>query len=231
MKQLLPVARAVTDDDLFDLYDEPGPHLRAGFVSSLDGAVAVGGRSGPLSHPADKAVFRALRAVSDAVVVGAGTARVEDYGPVLLQPAAVAWRAEHGRSAAVPLVVVSRSGQIPSTARFFAGPVIVAVPDGVDVPGVPGEVVHASEPSDLVALLHDRGFTRLLCEGGPSLLTAYLKAGVVDELCLTTSGLLVGEEPSLVGPLGTPVSLELTALLHDDPGVLLGRWRVVRSAS
>ena len=38
------------------------------------------GRSGGLGGPGDKAVFRALRAVPDVVLVGASTARVEGYG-------------------------------------------------------------------------------------------------------------------------------------------------------
>ena len=76
MQQLFPTSREVAAADLLDLYDLPGPHLRADFVTSTDGVVAVDGTSDPLGTPADKAVFRVLRAVSDAVIVGAGTARI-----------------------------------------------------------------------------------------------------------------------------------------------------------
>jgi 5-amino-6-(5-phosphoribosylamino)uracil reductase len=231
VRLLLPEVREVTDDDLPDLYDEPGPHLRAGFVLSVDGAVAVDGKSGPLGSPADKAVFRALRTVADAVVVGAGTARAEDYGPITYQPVAAAWRATHARSAETPLVVVSRSGSIPADARFLTGPVIVAVPEGVAVPAIRGEIIRTIDPVELVAALHERGFTRLLCEGGPSLLTSLLGAGVVDELCLTTAPKAVGEAPHLLGRLPAPQDLRLLSLLHDDPGVLLARWAVVRSGN
>src|SRR5688572_19671427 len=103
MRQLHPSVRDLAPEDLFDLYDVAGPHLRAGFVASVDGTIAVDGVSEPLGSPADKAVFRALRAVSDAVIVGAGTARAEDYGPVRYGEAARAWRAEHGRSPEVPV--------------------------------------------------------------------------------------------------------------------------------
>ncbi|MCU1588567.1 MAG: putative 5-amino-6-(5-phosphoribosylamino)uracil reductase RibD [Frankiales bacterium] len=225
MKLLHPEVREVAYDELPALYDGPGPYLRMDFVASVDGVIAVEGRSRGLSSPADKAVFAALRTVSDAVIVGARTARLEDYGPVRHDPAAAAWRERHGRSAQTPLVVVSRSGAIPIDSRFYAGPVIVAVPPGVEVDGL-GEVLPVSSPAELVAALHARGLTRLICEGGPTLLTAWLADGVVDELCLTTSPQLVGTERHLVGSLAAPVDLRLETLLHDEPGVLLTRWAV-----
>ncbi len=227
MRLLHPDPRDLTAEDLVDLYDTPGPVLRAGFVTSVDGAIAVDGASAPLASAADKAAFRALRTCCDAVLVGAGTARSEDYGPVTHEGAAVAWRAAHGRSAPTPLVVVSRTGKIPPDARFLAGPTLFAVPAGVSVPG---EVLSSPEPRELVAALHERGLTRVLCEGGPSLLTSLLAAGVVDELCLTTAPTVVGDGPHLLGEVGA-TDLELVSLVHDDPGVLLARWRVVRSSA
>ena len=57
------------------------PWLLVNMISSLDGAIAIDGRSGGLGTPADKAVFRALRGIADVILVGAGTARAEGYGP------------------------------------------------------------------------------------------------------------------------------------------------------
>lgn len=233
MKLLLPDQRTLTALDLPDLYDEPGPHLRAGFVVSVDGAVAVDGRSNGLSSPADKAVFRALRTVSDAVLVGAGTARQENYGPVQHQPAAGDWRAAHGRAPETPLVIVSRHGQLDPSSRLLAGPVLLAVPESAQVPDLPVEVLRVGaddvDPVVLVAALRARGLHRLLCEGGPQLLTSLVVAGLVDELCLTVAPTAVGTAPGLFGALPTTEPLELVSLVHDDPGVLLARWRVVRS--
>ena len=226
MKLLLPSSREVTDTDLFDLYDRRDPHLRAGFVTSVDGAIAVDGTSAGLGSPADKAVFRALRACADAIVVGAGTAREEDYGPVKYGETAAGWRAAHGRTLQPPVVVVTRSGRIND--RVLGGPVIVAAPPGVDV--AHDDVIRTIEPVALVAALHERGLVRLLCEGGPSLLTALLAAGTVDELCLTTSPTAVGDGPHLLGSVPR-TELELVSLIHDDPGVLLARWSVVRSSA
>jgi riboflavin biosynthesis pyrimidine reductase len=227
VRLLLPDVRDVTAEDLFDLYDVPTPHLRGGFVASVDGVIAIDGTSGPLGSAADKAVFRALRTVCDAVVVGAGTVRDEDYRPVRHGAAAAAWRAAHGRSDSTPIVVVSRTGRLSPDARLLAGPVLLAVPEDAEV-DLDVEVIQTTDPAGLVAELHRRGLTRLLCEGGPSLLTALLAGGVVDELCLTTSPKAVGHGPRLLGGASLQ-ELELLSLVHDDPGVLLSRWRVVRS--
>ena len=66
----------------------------------------------------------------------------------------------------------------------------------------------------------------MLTEGGPSLLGRWLEAGVVDELCLTTSPVVVGGDAGRV-VAGPPVDAEgpwrLAHLLEDD-GTLLARW-------
>jgi riboflavin biosynthesis pyrimidine reductase len=224
MRQLHPDVRDLQPEDLYDLYDEEGPYLRADFVASLDGAIAVQGRSEGLGSPADKASFHALRAVCDAVVVGAGTVRMENYGAVRFSDPARRWREAHGRSLDVPVVVVSRTGDL-GNGRVLEGPVLLAAPEGPEgVERIP------AEPAAMVAALHERGLTRLLCEGGPSLLTTLLHAGLVDDLYLTASPQLVGTGPYLVHGLDEPVHLQLRTLVHDDPGVLLARWSVVRSA-
>ena len=66
----------------------PGAGVALNFISSLDGRVALDGRSAALGGPADRALFHALRARADAVLVGAGTVRDERYGP-LVKSAAV----------------------------------------------------------------------------------------------------------------------------------------------
>ena len=233
MRQLLPASREVHPDELPDLYDGPDPWLRAGFVAGLDGTIAVDGTSTGLGGPADRQVFRALRTVADAVVVGLGTARDEDYGPVPVPAEAARWRGTHGRAPTVPLVVVSRSGRVPPGARWLTGPALLVVPESAEPPALPVEVLRLGRTDvdlvGLVAELHRRGLGRVLCEGGPALLADLLEAGLVDELCLTHAPLLAGGPPLLPRPLVAPARLELTQLLHDDPGALLARWRVVRS--
>ncbi len=126
MRLLLPESRELLDEDLLDLYaPSETAWLRAGFVLSTDGGIAAGGSSRPLQSAADLLAFTTLRAVSDAVVVGAGTARSEDYGPVRVRPAGRAWRAARGLPEQPPLVLVSRSLDLDPAARCFDGPTVV----------------------------------------------------------------------------------------------------------
>jgi riboflavin biosynthesis pyrimidine reductase len=126
---------------------------------------------------------------------------------------------------------VSRSLDLDPAARCFAGPTVVvtcAAAPGRD--RFPDVVVAGQEEVDLVDAVRQlaaRGLTRLLCEGGPRLLTAFLQAGLVDELCLTLSPLLVGGAPGLVTkPLDVPLPLRLEHLVDAGDGVLLARYSV-----
>lgn len=238
LRPLLP-ADGAPDRGLEDWYDvDAACWVRGGFVLTVDGAVAADGSSLPLSSPADKHAFQALRAVSDAVVVGAGTVRAEDYGPVRLREAGRRWREEHGRGGLPPLVVVSRALELDPAARCFAedGSTVVvtcaASPQErrARLAQVAEVVVSGDEQVDLPAAidaLAARGLRRLHCEGGPALLTDLLAAGLVDELCLTLTPLLVGAAPGLLTKtLPAPVGLRLEHLLDAGDGVLLGRWSV-----
>lgn len=235
MRLLLPEPRPLAVENLLDLYDPAHtPWLRAGFVVATDGTVAVDGSSRPLQSPADQAVFATLRAVADAVMVGAGTVRTEEYGPVRPRPAGRDWRARHDREALVPLVIVSRSLGLDPAARCFSGPVVVVTCEAADptrrarLAAVADVVVAGAEQVDLpaaVGQLHDRGLTRLLCEGGPQLLTGLLSADLVDELCLTLTPQLLGAGPQLLSrALPSPRRLGLTQLIDGDQGVLLARY-------
>jgi len=231
---LLPETRPLTLEALHELYD-PGPEasVRAGFVHSVDGAIAYDGSSRALQTPADETVFHVLRAVADAVVVGAGTARTEDYGPVRPRPAGAAWRAHRGLPPQPTMVLVSRSLELDPGARCFAGPTVVvtcAAARGAD--RFPDVVVAGDAEVDLaeaVRQLGERGLTRLLCEGGPQLLTAMLRARLVDELCLTSTPVLAGPAPVLLAePQSPPLPLALRSLVDGGDGVLLARYGVVR---
>ncbi len=236
MHLLLPEQRQLDQDDLLELYD-PGenPSLRGGFVLSVDGAIAADGSSRLLQTPADQMAYACLRAVADAVVVGAGTARTENYGPVRHRPAAAAWRAVHRRAPA-PLVLVTRGADLDPLARCFTGdvPTLVltctAARPSAALRRVADVVIAGDDDVELaaaVAALHARGLTRLLCEGGPSLLTALLGAGLVDELCLTLSPLLIGTAPTLLTTaLSAPVRLQLRHLVDGGDGSLLARYGV-----
>jgi riboflavin biosynthesis pyrimidine reductase len=218
---------------LYDLYDPPARSVRGGMVLSADGAAAHDGSSLPLSTPADKVVFRTLRAVADVVLVGAGTARAEDYGPIPVPEAARAWRGERGRPPRPPLAVVSRALDLDPGQRCFTGqvrPLIVtcaAAPPArrAALAEVADVVIAGEERVDLaaaLAALADRGLGRVLCEGGPSLLAGLVGAGLLDELCMTLSPLLAGTGPGmLAAALPAPVPLELVHVLEEQGSLLL----------
>jgi len=212
--------------DLLELYDVPDRRrlVRGGMVLSADGGAVHDGSSRPLSTPADRAVFRALRAVSDVVLVGAGTARVEGYGPLRLSPEQQTWRTQRGRPPLPALAVVSRSLDLPE--RLLEVATVVTCASSAHE-GLRDPVVAGQDRVDLAGALDQlaaRGLRQVLCEGGPDLLGELVGAGLLDELCATLSPHLVGRAPGLLGaPLAAPVPLRLLHVLEDD-GSLLLRW-------
>ena len=72
------------------------PYVVLNMVATLDGRATLNGRSGPISDPADRALFHGLRSVVDAVMAGAGTVRAERYGPIVPDPDRRRLRAERG---------------------------------------------------------------------------------------------------------------------------------------
>ena len=214
--------------------------LRAVFVASVDGAATIAGHAGGLGNDIDKQLFALNRALADVILVGAGTARTEGYGPAEDDPA---WRhLRHKRSPTAPMAVVSHTLDLDFSAPLFAEAPESAQTILITCADAPAqaraeaakvaEVIVAGESSvDLAAAIEElrtRGFTRIVTEGGPQLLTDLLGVGVVDELCLTRSPMLVGgtETRILVGAqLHPPIELKLESLFGTDDGYLYLLYR------
>lgn len=212
--------------------------VRANFVSTLDGA-ATGddGRSGSINTGADRDVFGLLRALSDVILIGAGTARIEGYRRATVRAPWMELR--EGRPAHPSMAIVSRSGDIPprlSQAREDSGEVLLitcrrAGADAIDLArGTLGEehvIVKGDESVDLAAALDalaGRGLRRILCEGGPHLMRDLTASGRLDELCLTLAPTLVAGDRTRIAA-GAPVTANLLPrLLIESQGTLLGRW-------
>ncbi|PRY49635.1 riboflavin biosynthesis pyrimidine reductase [Geodermatophilus tzadiensis] len=240
MRRLHPSPAAdLSDDDLAAAYAlPPGRSVRVDFVTSLDGAVTVDGRSAGLGSPGDRRVFRVLRALADAVLVGHGTAAAEGYRPVAADSAVGRLRAALGRPGTAPVVVVSRRASLAPGDRLAVPSTVLVTCASAD-PGRRAALADAGvevlvcgdDDVDLpLALdrLADRRLAQLVCEGGPALLTAALAAGVVDELDLTVSPALVGGESRLVtDALPGVVRPRLLQVLEED-GVLFTRYAVDR---
>ncbi|GAB3237135.1 pyrimidine reductase family protein [Glycomyces halotolerans] len=195
----------LSDAEVYEAYEPPeADWLRVNFVSSVDGAAALGGLSGPLSGAADKRVFKVLRARCDVLVAGSGTVLAEGYGPLELSRERVRWRSGRGLPEVPVMAVVSRSARLdPGAPLFTDAPrkpiVICAANASVD------QMASLSEVADVIAVgtgavdfhaavkaLRERGLRQILCEGGPTVFGDLIAADLVDELDLTVSPLLVG---------------------------------------
>jgi riboflavin biosynthesis pyrimidine reductase len=226
--------------------DRSVPLVRMNFVTSLDGAVTVAGLSDGLTTTADQHVFRTLRMLSDVVLVGAGTLRAERYQPLRVDEARQRWRVEHGLPANPVLAVVSnRLAELSTMDTFTAAPVRpIVFTHAASPPGGRAELAAVADVVvcgddrvvDLpaaVAALAGRGLPQVLCEGGPHLFGALDAAGVVDELCLSVSPLLVGAGAGrIIAGQTSPAAADLAVrqVLSADDGTLFLRYAVLDHA-
>jgi riboflavin biosynthesis pyrimidine reductase len=225
---------------LADAATEPetgsGSFVRFSMVASLDGRISVGGLSAPLSSAADARRFQLLRCVSDAVVVGSGTAVAEDYKGALLPPGLQRVRKEHGFSPLPTTVVLSASASIAPGADVFTdapAPTLVVVAQDAPVDRVTAlesvlgddgvvTVPTGADPRTITEALAARGLRHLHHEGGPTVLGRYLAVDAVDSLCLTISPSIVGQGPGLTGGTGlkVPAGFGLHTLYEEDSFLL-----------
>ncbi|MFC7246478.1 pyrimidine reductase family protein [Catellatospora aurea] len=235
MRRLSPEpAGELSESELLAAYPRADrPLLRVNMITSLDGAATVEGRSGALGSPADQDLMKRLRMQADAVVVGAGTIRVEGYGATLLDAEAQAWRVARGLTPHPRFAVVTRGGDVPD--RFFADPPArpIVITHAVAPHAYPAsaEVIDCGDssvdPAVLVAELAARGLTQILCEGGPHLLGSLVAADLVDELCLTVSPTLAGPGSVRIvaGPPSAPHRLTPAHVLTDGTHLFLRHTR------
>jgi riboflavin biosynthesis pyrimidine reductase len=189
-------AENLSDDDLVAGL---GAGVRVNFVSSIDGAATHNGLSGGLSGPADKRHFELLRRVCDVVLVGAGTVRAEGYGSIRVSDASVRWRRAHGMPDHPVFAIVSAHGYTP---------------------GFEAEVYGS--PAEALSSLRERGLTRILCEGGPTLFRTLLEADAVDELCITIAPSLEGgDAPRITRGDTPPRGMRLEHVLRSGDTLLL----------
>ena len=212
-------------------------------ISSSDGAIEIDGVSGGLGGPGDKAVFSAIRAVADVIIVAAGTAIAENYRKPQTGKAIQEVRVARGQTPLPQIAIVTNSLSIEPDHRVFdpEWPPIVITHEGAptdkraalaDV----AEVISAGETSvDLdiaLGLLAERGARCVLLEGGPTLNAAFVDADLIDEWCLSVSPLIVGGSAGrVVGSTNsaTPRALRLDRTLH-DASFLFHRYLRDRSA-
>ncbi|MFT3872973.1 MAG: dihydrofolate reductase family protein [Nocardioides sp.] len=191
-----------TSDPIRGAYPWPEgrPWLRMTMLRGLDGGVTgADNRSGSVSSEADRDLMAEIRRLADVVLIGAATMRIERYGAIKAAAADAADRRADGLGPAPTLAIVSASLDLPWTEAAFGEsavtPIVItsdlATPDALaraeehaEVVRLPGEAVSAAA---IVAALHERGLTRINCEGGPVLLASFAAEDLVDEFDLTVS--------------------------------------------
>lgn len=182
------------------------PMITLKLATSFDGRIATAtGESRWITGPEARRAVHAMRLAHDAVLIGGGTARLDD--PVLTVRGL-------GAARQPVRVVVSRHLNLPQDSRLLAticeAPLWLVHGDGhgdvppevcatweragarlIAAPVAPGGQI---DPAGLLTALGEAGLTRVFCEGGGALAASLLGAGLVDELVGFTAGLALGAE-------------------------------------
>jgi diaminohydroxyphosphoribosylaminopyrimidine deaminase / 5-amino-6-(5-phosphoribosylamino)uracil reductase len=166
---------------------------------SIDARIAtVSGHSHYINGPEGLAHLHRLRALVDAVVVGVGTVLADDPQLTVRRVA--------GPSPA--RVVIDPSGRLTRTARLLADDGVrrlvvtrsdttLDLPAGIDVIKVAATAGQLA-PADVLAVLAERGYRRILIEGGSNTISRFLAAGCLDRLHVTIAPMIIGAGPSSV---------------------------------
>ena len=247
-ERLLPTAGSVTAAEHvreIGLWDRPAlapgrVRVILNMVSTVDGRASLDGRSGPISSPADRELFHALRLPVDAILVGAGTFRAERYGRMIRSEASRRIRVERGMpEEPLACIVSGRLDLDPAIGLLSESEARVAVltSSQASLPATSARVeyvraagVDGVDLARALAELRERfGVEAVLCEGGPHLARRLLAEGLLSELLLSLSPVAAGGEPAaghgmriLAGAeLEPQVELELLGALRSGSSLFL----------
>ena len=241
LRRLLPepaetsVAEQLAELDYGPLARNDRPYLALNFATTLDGRAAISGRSGAIGSEADTEMLERLRTRFDAVMIGAGTMRVERYGRIVSDPELRAYRERTGLTPDPLAVIVSNRLELPWDAGLFTdggGDCVIFTASEKEPPETPTPVTCVRHPDgveldrSLEWLRSERGIGSVLCEGGPTLHGRLREGDLADELFLTIAPKLAGGEAPriLEGALADVDELDLIWLLERE-GELFGRYR------
>ncbi|MDK8693032.1 pyrimidine reductase family protein [Corynebacterium sp. MSK158] len=212
--------------------------VRTNMVSTLTGSATMNHVSEDMGNDTDGQLFAALRNWAEVVLVGAQTVRAEDYSGV---------KPNGDGSRPAPIAVPSRSLEFDVTSDFFTGfttPPIILVPHSsrddqelakriATIESTGAEVCDAGEGTvqDYISVLKDRGFKRVLCEGGPGMIGQLVDIDAIDQMYLTL-------DPHLSTGVETPMAtfrgehshrrMQLENVAADQDGTVFLRYSRAR---
>lgn len=161
----------------------------ANFVMGEDGSTSFGGNSKALSSNLDRSRFHEIRARASAILIGGQTARTEPY-----------------QATPVPLIIISKSGDIPDSVRAN-----------------PKSLIWDLDPIAALAKAKEEFGENILVEAGAKLLREYLLANLIDELYFTISQKSGGESVYDLNSLTRNFIIESSEKIETDTFLKLVR--------
>jgi riboflavin-specific deaminase-like protein len=242
MRLLYPECRSTSPQELAsglrlgDMAPPDRPYLVLNMVSSLDGKATIDWRTKGLSTELDRQLFHRLRTQADAIMVGAGTVRAERYGRMAKSDELRDAREREALARDPLAVVVSARLDLPADLPLLNEPeqrVVIATGSDASLPDLGEQIVYERTGEDLPLLMArlraEHGVRSIVCEGGPTLNSHLLAAGLVDELWLTLNPKLAGGAAAFTIVAGRelvdPVELEPISVAEGE-GDLFTRWRL-----
>ncbi|ULE32892.1 pyrimidine reductase family protein [Mycobacterium sp. IDR2000157661] len=235
----------VADPRIADFYAYPDGlqacWVRGNMIASVDGGATADGKTGDLGAAGDRLVFDLMRHATDVILVGGATVRTENYSGAQVPVALRRARQGRGQSEVPPIAVITRSGNLDPDTLFFTRtevpPLVFTCTESAGTArarlGEVADVIDASGPAPdevdgdtVLKILSERRLYRVLSEGGPAILGLLIRAGLLDELCLTVAPFLVGGAAARIatGPGEVLTRMRPAHVLTDDDGYLYTRY-------
>jgi 2,5-diamino-6-(ribosylamino)-4(3H)-pyrimidinone 5'-phosphate reductase len=219
------------------------PFVFINAAMSADGKIStIARKQVRISGKEDMQRVDALKARTDAVMVGVGTVLADDPKLTIKSDALKRERINQGRTENPLRIVVDSNARTPATAAMLGPNALIAVAQKaprhmVEELDTKAEILVVGESkvdlAALLAILKDRGINSVLVEGGATLNFALLSLGLVDEIYTYVGNIIIGgsSAPTLVNGDGLTsdfVKLKLKQIRQVGDGVLL-KWTVLAS--
>ena len=194
----------------------PRPHVTLSYAQSWDGSITTApGRTVILSSDEGMQMTHQLRGLHDGILVGIGTVLADDPRLTVRE-----WTGDDPQ----PIVLDSQL-RIPSSSRLrqredqtcwvLTTRCAASTPSGCELIVVPGDDDGHVNLHKALEILYGRGIRKLMIEGGASVITAFLRAGLADAAVLTVAPVFIGGY-NAIGQMGNPdaMSFPRIAALH-----------------